>query len=128
MEYKLVNKEEIENIIQNLELLKQKCDSLIKLFKDEKNILKLEEKISLSPQPKAPEKIKIIPLKKDGPTLADIVYEKVDLSTFTPRNAYEIIKDFVEIKAHRPRDSVRTALNNDKKRFRKVRKGLYKKI
>ncbi|MCK4644951.1 MAG: hypothetical protein KAU46_01750 [Candidatus Aminicenantes bacterium] len=128
MEYKLVNKEEIENIVQNLELLKQKCDSMIKLFKDEKNILKLEDNISLSQQPKVPEKIKIKAFKKEGPNLADIIYEKVDLPTFTATVAYEIIKDFVEFGGHRPRDSVRTALNNAKKRFKKVGKGLYKKI
>lgn len=65
---------------------------------------------------------------KEGPTLGDLVYEKVNLENFSAREAFEAISPFVTITSGRPVDSVRAALDRDKKRFEKIGAGRYRKI
>lgn len=131
-EYRLIKKTRIEEIINSLERLQESskrtsedCKVLISDLKTEDATLTM---LDTSPT-KQIEKIKIKAFKKDGPTLADVIYDKVTVtSSFRAMYAYEAIKEFVEFAGGRNTDSVRSALNNSKKLFKKTGKGLYKKI
>ena len=123
-EYRLIEKMKIDEIIILLEKLKGDCDILINNLKKEDALLELKNIGNLSPK----EKIEIKPFQKDGPTLSSIIYDSVPLESFTAKQAYDIIKDRVHFKGNRPVDSIRSALRNDTKRFKKGPRGEYHKI
>ncbi len=62
-----------------------------------------------------------------GPSLADVIFDRVTLTKFTPRQAYEIINPFVQFRGDRYLDSIRIAMKKDK-RFGRNNEGLYFKI
>lgn len=123
-EFKLIKRSKIEEIIGSIERLKEDCSVLINVLKKEDAILTLGNTTYAIEQ----EKIEIKAFRKEGPTLASIIYDRIPLSKFTAKQVYETIGDQIKFTGDRPIDSIRTALRNDTKRFKKISKGEYQKI
>lgn len=111
--YCLIEKESLEQIINSLKGMIENGPEL--------TIASPKEK---TPAEIPPAKMSVGRGRGRKQNIADVIYNKVTLTKFTPRQAFEIISPYVPVQGDRFMDSIRVALKRDK-RFSRGEDGLY---
>lgn len=106
--FRLVEKEKFEKLLDSLRQMIENAPELTMPDAE-------EDEVIVEPPSLAPRK-----------TLADIIYERVTLQKFTPRQAYDVIAPYFKFKGNRYLDSIRIALKDS--RFTRSEDGLYYKV